>query len=220
MAPIDTGRIEAAVAAILVAIGEEPGRPGLRGTPSRVAESYAELFSGIGVDPLRHLESEIGVDGADSKIGDLVIVRDIEFRSVCEHHMLPFTGRAHVAYRPRARIAGFGSMIRVVETLASRPQLQERLTDEIAEAISVGLEAVGVLVMLDATHGCVTARGPRQLRSTAATITSRGSLSNPVEQSGALSLLSQGIGSIRIRPPEDTRSNRAADAADYLLGLS
>jgi GTP cyclohydrolase I len=189
VAPVDTGRVEAAVAEILAAIGEDPTRPGLATTPARVAESYADFFSGLGVDPQIHLADAKELALAPGELGELVLLRDIDFRSMCEHHLLPFTGVAHVAYVPGRRIVGLGKLPRVVDTLASRPQLQERLTEEIAEALFVGLDAVGVLVVLDATHGCVTARGTRQTKSTTVTLATRGTLSDPVERSGVLALL-------------------------------
>jgi GTP cyclohydrolase IA len=189
VAPIDTGRVEAAVAEILAAIGEDPSRPGLATTPSRVAESYADFFSGLNVDPLTHLSSVVELDLAPDELGELVLLRDIDFRSMCEHHLLPFTGVAHVAYVPARKIVGLGKIPRVVETLASRPQLQERLTEEIAQALEDGLAPRGVLVVLDATHGCVTARGVRQTKSTTVTLATRGTLSDPIERSGVLALL-------------------------------
>jgi GTP cyclohydrolase I len=192
VAPVDTGRVEAAVAEILAAIGEDPARPGLSTTPARVAESYADFFSGLGVDPLTHLASASELDLPKGELGELVLIRDIEFRSICEHHLLPFTGVAHVAYVPERRIVGLGKIARVVETLASRPQLQERLTEEIAQAIADGLAPRGVLVVMDAAHGCVAARGVRQPKSSTVTMASRGSLRDPVERSGVLALLGTG----------------------------
>jgi GTP cyclohydrolase I len=189
VAPIDKGRVEAAVAEILAAIGEDPSRPGLTTTPARVAESYADFFSGIGVDPQIHLADATELSLEPGELSELVLLRDIDFRSMCEHHLLPFTGVAHVAYIPGRRIVGLGKLPRVVETLASRPQLQERLTEEIAETLYTGLEAVGVLVVLDATHGCVTARGTRQTKSTTLTLATRGTLSDPARQAGVLALL-------------------------------
>jgi len=189
VAPIDTGRVEAAVAEILAAIGEDPSRPGLATTPARVAESYADFFSGLDVDPLSHLSSAVDLDLAPDELGELVLLRDIDFRSMCEHHLLPFTGVAHVAYVPARRIVGLGKIPRVVETLASRPQLQERLTEEIAQALEDGLAPRGVLVVLDASHSCVTARGVRQTKSTTVTLATRGTLSDPIERSGVLALL-------------------------------
>ena len=121
--------------------------------------------------------------------GELVLLRDIEFRSICEHHLLPFVGVAHVAYVPGDRIVGLGRLPRVVETLASRPQLQEKLGEEIADALADGLGAKGVLVVLDAVHGCVIARGPRQSHSSTVTVASRGSLSDPVQRAEAMALI-------------------------------
>ena len=189
MAPVDTGRVEAAVAELLAAIGEDPARPGLKATPARVAESYVEFFSGIGVDPQTFLADAKDLNLPPGELGELVLLRDIEFRSMCEHHLLPFTGVAHVAYVPGKRVVGLGKLPRVVETLASRPQLQERLTEEIADTLFAGIEAAGVLVVLDAVQWCVTARGPRQARSTTVTLATRGILSDPVERSGVLALL-------------------------------
>jgi GTP cyclohydrolase I len=191
---IDTARIEAAVLEILAAIGEDPARPGLESTPRRIAESYSEFFGGLGVDPLDHLADSADFDADSADISELVLLRDIEFRSMCEHHLLPFTGIAHLAYVPRARIVGLGSLVRVVETLAARPQLQERLTEEIADALQSGLDPRGVLVVLDASHGCVTARGARQSRSSTVTMASRGILTEPVARSEIMALI--GVGSI------------------------
>ncbi|HEX4444466.1 MAG TPA: GTP cyclohydrolase I [Galbitalea sp.] len=196
MAPIDTGRVEAAVAELLAAIGEDPARPGLKATPSRVAESYAEFFSGIGVDPQIYLADAKDLNLRPGELGELVLLRNIEFRSMCEHHLLPFTGVAHVAYVPGKRVVGLGKLPRVVEVLASRPQLQERLTEEIADTLFAGIEAAGVLVVLDAVQWCVTARGPRQARSTTVTLATRGTLSDPVERSGVLALLGTHGGNI------------------------
>ena len=188
---IDSGRIEAAVAEILSGIGEDPARAGLVNTPRRVAEAYADFFAGLGEDPLDHLADAKEFTEGAPELGELVLLRDIEFRSICEHHLLPFLGVAHLAYIPSNRIVGLGKLPRVVETLASRPQLQERLTEEIADALATGLEAQGVLVVLDAVHGCVSARGVRQARSSTVTLATRGSLSDPVERAGVLALVGQ-----------------------------
>jgi GTP cyclohydrolase I len=184
---IDTGRIEAAVAELLKAIGEDPNRPGLKSTPKRVAEAYVDFFSGIGADPLDHLVDTVELDADD--LSELVVLRDIDFRSICEHHLLPFIGVAHIAYSPNKRVIGLGKLPRVVETLASRPQLQERLTEEIAEAVERGLDARGVLVVLDAVHGCVTARGARQARSSTVTMATRGSLNEAEARAETLALI-------------------------------
>jgi GTP cyclohydrolase I len=186
---IDTARIEAAVLEILAAIGEDPARPGLSRTPRRIAESYGEFFSGLAVDPLEHLASGVDFTANTPEAGELVLLRDIEFRSMCEHHLLPFIGVAHLAYLPNTRIVGLGALVRVVETLAARPQLQERLTEEIADALETGLGARGVLVILDATHGCVTARASRQTHSTTVTLASRGILSQSVERAEIMALI-------------------------------
>ena len=188
---IDTRRIEAAVAEILAAIGEDVTRAGLESTPARVASAYAEFFSGLVVDPLDHLAE--AVDLQPGELGEAVIVRDIEFRSICEHHLLPFIGTAHVAYIPRDRVVGLGSLARVVETLAARPQLQERLGEEIADTIQTGLDPEGVLVVLDAVHQCVTTRGPRQSASSTVTLASRGTLSETSSRAEIISLIGGGI---------------------------
>jgi GTP cyclohydrolase I len=184
---IDTGRIEAAVAEILAAIGEDTGRAGLSGTPERVAKAYVDFFSGLDEDPLDHLVETVEL--GEGQRGELVLLRDIEFRSICEHHLLPFLGVAHVAYVPKSKVAGLGRLPRVVETLASRPQLQERLTEEIADALETGLDPEGVLVVLDAVHGCVAARGVRQVKTSTVTLATRGTLADPAVLGGVLALL-------------------------------
>jgi GTP cyclohydrolase I len=189
---IDSPRIEAAVAELLAAIGEDPARPGLQATPRRVAEAYAEFFAGIGEDPQQHLSDAGELDADAGELGELVLLRDIDFRSICEHHLLPFTGVAHVAYVPDRRIVGLGRLPRVVETLSSRPQLQERLGEQIADALQEGLAPRGVLVMLDARHGCVNARGTRQVDSTTVTVATRGTLSEPAAQAAVLAMVSTG----------------------------
>jgi GTP cyclohydrolase I len=191
---IDSARIEAAVVELLAAIGEDPTRPGLESTPRRVAETYAEFFSGIGEDPLSHLGDATDLGAKDGELGELVLLRDVGFRSICEHHLLPFTGVAHVAYVPGERIVGLGRLPRVVETLSSRPQLQERLGEQIADVIETGLKPRGVLVVLDARHGCVAARGTRQVNSTTVTVASRGTLSDPVAQAAVLATIAAGGG--------------------------
>lgn len=184
---VDTARIEAAVRELLGAIGEDVARPGLLDTPRRVAESYGEFFSGLGVDPLSHLDDAIEL--GPGELGELVLLRDIEFRSICEHHLLPFIGVAHLAYIPRSRVVGLGRLPRVVETIAARPQLQERLTEEIADALQRGLDARGVLVVLDASHACVSARGVRQTRSTTVTLASRGELAEPAQRAAVVAMI-------------------------------
>lgn len=184
---VDIARVEAAVSELLSAIGEDPARPGLAQTPQRVAEACAELFAGIGVDAARLLPGIPSTGG-----GDLVIVRDLAFRSICEHHLLPFTGVAHLAYAPADRITGLGDLAGALEAVAARPQLQERLGEELADAIESALEPAGVLVVLDAAHGCLTARGPRQAASTTLTVAARGSLADPAGRAEAIALISRG----------------------------
>lgn len=186
---IDSERIEAAVLELLRAIGENPDRPGLAQTPQRIATSYAELFAGLDENPLDHLADAVEFTGEAEGLSDLVLVRDIAFRSTCEHHLLPFLGVAHLAYVPGERIVGLGKLARVVETLSSRPQVQERLTEQIADALEQGLGPRGVLVVLDAKHGCVSARGTRQVDSTTVTVASRGTLAEPATQAGVLGLI-------------------------------
>jgi GTP cyclohydrolase I len=190
MTDFDRSRIEAAVAEILAAIGEDPSRPGLASTPSRVADAYQEFFAGLGQDPAAVLGQPIPLDGAEA---ETVLLRDIHFRSVCEHHLLPFLGVAHVAYVPSDRIVGLGRIPRLVEVLADRPQLQERLGEEIADTLEAGVDARGVLVVLDATHQCVTTRGAKQIDSSTVTIASRGALSEPAARAELIALIGRGI---------------------------
>lgn len=191
---VDLARIEAAVVELIAAIGEDATRPGLADTPRRVAESYAEFFSGIGVDPAVHLADPIDLEAG--REGELVVMRDIAFRSTCEHHLLPFVGVAHIAYLPGRRVIGLGALPKVVDTLASRPQLQERLTEEIADALADGLDARGVLVVLDARQDCVSARGVRQTQSTTVTLASRGQLVDPRQHAAVLALIGAGRGAV------------------------
>ncbi|MDI3317182.1 MAG: GTP cyclohydrolase I FolE [Bacillota bacterium] len=167
---VDRTRIAHAVREILLAIGEEPDREGLRETPRRVADAYAELFSDVGADPAEQMTSFFHVER-----DDLVIVRDIPFYSMCEHHLLPFRGRAHVAYIPSGGlITGISKLARVVESAARRPQLQERLTAQVAEAIEGKLRPKGVLVVVEAEHLCMTMRGIRKPGSVTVTSAVRG----------------------------------------------
>lgn len=184
-ANIDTARIEAAVREILAAIGEDPSRDGLLQTPRRVAEAYAEFFAGVGVSTDALLAESV----IPGESGELVVIRDIEFRSICEHHLLPFLGRAHVAYLPDAKVVGLGTIARLVEVIASRPQLQERLTEEIADALETGIQPLGVLVVLDAVQGCVTSRGPRQVHSSTVTLAGRGTLAEAAPRQEALAMI-------------------------------
>jgi GTP cyclohydrolase I len=167
--PIDGPRIEAAVREILLAIGEDPDREGLRRTPARVAAAYAELFAGLREDPRRHL----GVT-FDEGHKEMVVLRDVPFASTCEHHLLPFTGHAHVAYIPQGRVAGLSKLARLVEGYARRPQVQERLTSEIADALMEELQPDGCGVVVEAVHTCMTIRGIQKPGATMITSAVRG----------------------------------------------
>lgn len=166
---IDRERIKAAVNELLLAIGEDPSREGLLDTPRRIADMYAEIFGGLSVDPLEYL----GV-GFEVSHDEMVILRHIPFYSMCEHHFLPFHGEAHVGYIPDGRVVGISKLARVVEAYARRPQLQERLTSQIAEAIMEGLNPDGVAVVIEAEHLCMTMRGVQKPGSRMVTSGMRG----------------------------------------------
>jgi GTP cyclohydrolase I len=171
----DQGKIEQGVRLILEGIGEDPDRGGLRETPARVARMYREIFAGIGVEA-----SEIVtvVEGAD--FDEMIMVRDIPLFSICEHHLLPFNGKAHVAYIPNKsqQITGLSKIARVVDTLAKKPQVQERLTTEIAEAIESALGPRGVFVVIEAEHLCMTMRGIKKPGAVTVTSAVRGLFRN------------------------------------------
>ncbi|MDN4649368.1 GTP cyclohydrolase I FolE [Curtobacterium sp. PsM8] len=190
---MDRARVEAAVRELLAGIGEDPDRPGLERTPQRVADAYTEFFRGLDQDATQ-IARDGTVPAGDGERGDLVIVRDILFRSVCEHHLLPFLGTAHLAYAPGERLIGLGTLARVVEALASRPQLQERLGEQVVQAVQDGLEARGVLVVLDAQHQCVTTRGERQTSSTTVTVAASGILADAAGRAEAIALIGSGAG--------------------------
>ena len=183
---VDLPRAAAAVRELLLAVGEDPDRDGLKDTPQRVARAYAEIFSGLAIEPSDVLTTsfELGHD-------ELVLVRDIEVFSTCEHHLLPFHGIAHVGYIPgvHGRVTGLSKLARLVDVYARRPQIQERLTTQIADAMEELLEPRGVLVVIDCEHLCMSMRGVR--RPGARTITSavRGQLRNPATRAEAMSLV-------------------------------
>lgn len=166
---VDLKRIEKAVREILVAVGEDPDRDGLLETPARVARMYAEMFAGLRHDPGRHL-AKVFAENFD----EIVLVRDISFCSMCEHHLLPFTGVAHIAYIPKGSVVGLSKLARLVEEVARRPQVQERMTQTIADLMESRLEARGVAVVLEATHSCMTMRGIRKPGSLCITSAVRG----------------------------------------------
>jgi GTP cyclohydrolase I len=166
---IDRPRIERAVREILIAIGEDPEREGVLGTPERVADAYAYLFAGLSEDPTRHLEVGFAEDYRDT-----VLVRDIPLYSICEHHLMPFAGKAHVGYAPEGRVVGLSKLARLVEGYARRPQLQEQLTAQIADALYENLGSRGSIVVIEAEHLCMTARGVQKPGSITVTSAVRG----------------------------------------------
>ena len=167
--PVDQARIRRAVREILAAVGEDPDREGLRETPARVARMYAELFSGLHDDPRKHLQKFF-----TEKYDEVVLVKDISFNSMCEHHMLPFMGQAHVGYLPNGRVIGLSKIARVIEVVSKRPQVQERMTETIADLLVEELQAKGVAVVIEASHSCMTVRGVRKPGSVCVTSAMRG----------------------------------------------
>ena len=166
---IDQLRVRAAVRELLLAIGEDPDRDGLLETPARVGRLFAEAFAGLHQDPRQLLSKTFEVDHEE-----MVLQKDIEFASFCEHHLLPFTGRAHIAYIPTGRVVGLSKLARVVDAVGRKPQVQERMTQEIADLIHEELSPRGVLVVLEATHTCMTIRGVRKPGTTCVTSAARG----------------------------------------------
>lgn len=190
-APVDIAAIEEAVGRILEAVGEDPQRDGLRDTPARVARMYGELFAGLARDPAEYLSVAF-----DEQYDEMVVLRDIPFYSMCEHHLLPFMGAAHVAYLPRGRVVGLSKLARVVEAFARRPQIQERLTCQIADLIMEKLDAKGAAVIIEATHTCMTIRGVRKPGSVMVTSAMRGTFrANLATRNEAINLLTGGRGS-------------------------
>ncbi|QDU88672.1 GTP cyclohydrolase 1 [Pirellulimonas nuda] len=186
-APVDLQAIEAAVRTILSAVGEDPDREGLIDTPRRVAKMYAEMFSGLRLDPSRHLQVVF-----PETYDELVLVRDIPFTSMCEHHLLPFTGVAHVGYLPGGAVTGLSKLARVVEEVARRPQVQERMTQTIAEMIERELGSHGVAVVIDAEHSCMSIRGVKKPGSRTLTSALRGSFkTDPASRAEVLALINQ-----------------------------
>ena len=166
---VDLQRIEKAVLEILAAVGEDPHREGLKDTPQRVARMYDELLAGMRHDPSEHLKSIF-----HEKYDEIVLLRDIPFYSMCEHHLMPFIGKAHVAYLPAGKVLGVSKLARVVDSFARRLQLQERLTDQIADFLMQELSPQGVSVVLEASHSCMTIRGIRKPGSVMVTSALRG----------------------------------------------
>ncbi len=183
--PVDIHRIESAVREILIAVGEDPDREGLIKTPHRVAKSYAELMAGMREDPRAHLKTVF-----KERYDEIVLLRNIEFHSLCEHHLLPFTGRAHVAYLPDGKVVGLSKLARLVEGFARRPQVQERLTTQIADALWEELSPQGAACVIEAVHTCMTIRGAKKHGSTMVTSALRGVFKDsPSSRAEVLSLM-------------------------------
>ena len=189
---MDNKRIEDAVREMLIAIGEDPDREGLKGTPDRIARMYEEIFGGLSEDPGKHLDVIFQEDSHE----ELVLVRDISFYSMCEHHLVPFFGKAHVAYIPRGgRLTGLSKLARVVETIAKRPQLQERITSLVADTIMEKLNPYGVIVVVEAEHMCMTMRGVKKPGSKTVTSAVRGIFKvDAKSRAEAMSLIGMGVG--------------------------
>lgn len=182
---VDVPRIERAVREILIAVGEDPDREGLLRTPNRVARAYGELMAGLYEDPKSHLKTVF-----HESYDEVVLLRDIEFHSLCEHHLLPFTGRAHVAYLPDGRVVGLSKLARLVEGFARRPQVQERLTTQIADAIMEELNPIGSACVIEAVHTCMTIRGAKKHGSVMVTSALRGIFKeNPSSRAEILALM-------------------------------
>ena len=173
---MDLPAVEAAVRTILTAVGEDPDREGLVRTPERVARMYAEILSGTTIDPAKYLDVTFSEDHHE-----MVAVRDISFESICEHHLMPFMGKAHVAYVPNGHIVGLSKLARVVEAYARRLQVQERLASQVADLLMSHLKPQGVGVVIEATHTCMTMRGVRKPGSVMVTSAVRGNFKTHAE---------------------------------------
>ena len=185
---VDTERIEKAVKEILLAVGEDVERDGLKGTPERVARMYSELLAGMYEDPKEHLRNVF-----TEKYDEVVLLRDIPFYSICEHHLMPFIGSAHVAYLPSGMVLGVSKLARIVDCFAHRLQVQERLTNQIADFIMNGLKPRGVAVVLEASHSCMTIRGIKKPGSVMVTSALRGIFKkDPKSRSEVMSLMHKG----------------------------
>ncbi len=189
VAPFDGPRAEAAVRELLLAVGEDPDREGLRDTPARVARAYAELLGGM-----RLTASDVLTTTFDIAHSEMILVRDIELWSMCEHHLVPFTGVAHVGYIPgeNGRITGLSKLARLVDVYAKRPQVQERLTTQVADSLMEILEPSGAIVVIEAEHLCMTMRGVRKPGSKTVTSAVRGSMHNAATRAEAMSLIMSG----------------------------
>jgi GTP cyclohydrolase I len=185
--PYDEARAAAAVRELLLALGEDPDREGLKETPARVARAFKENFEGLWKSP-----EEVLTTTFDIGHEELVIIRDIEVFSHCEHHLTPFHGMAHVGYIPRGKITGLSKVARLVDLFARRPQVQERLTTQIADAMVKILDPMGVIVIIDCEHLCMSMRGVRKSRARTTTSAVRGVLRDPATRAEAISLITKG----------------------------
>ena len=187
--PVDLERIAAAVREILIAVGEDPERDGLLNTPSRVAKMYAEVFQGLHQDPTHHLQVQF-----EAHHDEMVLVKDIPFYSMCEHHLLPFVGKAHVAYitGDDGRITGLSKLARLVETYARRPQVQERLTSQVADKLMEVLDPRGALVVIEAEHQCMSMRGIQKPGAVTITSAVRGLFRTEATRAEAMALIGVG----------------------------
>jgi GTP cyclohydrolase I len=185
LSDVDHDRIRRAVREILLAVGEDPDREGLVETPDRVARMYAEVIAGLHLDPAVHLQKTF-----TQKHDEMVLVKDIEFASCCEHHLLPFIGKAHIGYLPNGKIVGLSKLARVVDAVARRPQVQERMTEQIADLIMAELNPRGVGVIVEASHSCMTIRGVRKPGAMTITSSMRGGfLDYPATRAELMSLI-------------------------------
>jgi GTP cyclohydrolase I len=182
----DSERVKRAVVELISAIGEDPTREELEATPAKFAEAYAEFFKGIDQNPL-----EVLAETFPAEHNEVVILKDIEFVSMCEHHLLPFTGVAHIAYLPSDRVIGLGRLPKLVELIGARPQLQENLTAQVADALVEGLATKGVVVVIEARHHCVVSRGARQPEANTVTMAARGCYSEPGARAEVMALISK-----------------------------
>ena len=182
----DSERVKRAVVELISAIGEDPTRSELAATPDKFAEAYAEFFKGIDQDPLAVLAETFPAEHIE-----VVILKDIEFVSMCEHHLLPFTGVAHIAYLPSDRVIGLGRLPKLVELIGARPQLQENLTAQIADALETGLATKGVVVVIEARHHYVVSRGARQPEANTVTMAARGCYGEPAARAEVMALISK-----------------------------
>jgi GTP cyclohydrolase I len=184
--PFDEARAAAAVRELLIALGEDPDREGLQETPARVARAFKENFEGLWKSPEDVLTTTFDIGHEE-----LVIIRDIEVFSHCEHHLTPFHGVAHVGYIPRGKITGLSKVARLVDLFARRPQVQERLTTQIADAMVKILDPMGVIVIIDCEHLCMSMRGVRKSQARTTTSAVRGVLRDPATRAEAISLITK-----------------------------